>query len=213
MRNLTNANLTGADLRGAQGFVLDPTATTANTIFPDGTIQGLNLNSTNPTLLVRNYSGSSSIPIHILQGMSMNPGTSLVFQFDGNPWGSTISFDAGIPVTLGGNIELGLAPGTNPTGLLGQSIPLFDWTGVSPSGQFAQVVSGLPTRYLWNTSALYTLGQVALTLSATSDQRAVGQQRQRDVERDRQLDRRQRARSPARHRRLRHGPDERHGAP
>ena len=170
---LTNANLTGADLRGVQGlgFVLDPTATATNTILPDGTIQGLNLNSTNPTLIVRNYdyfTGNSSIPIHILQGMSMNPGTSLVFQFDGHPWGSTISFAAGIPVTLGGNIELGVAPGVDPTGLLGQSIPLFDWTGISPSGQFAQVVSDLPTRYLWNTSALYTSGQVALTLSATA---------------------------------------------
>ncbi len=162
---LTDANLTGADLRGAQNAVLT-LATTTNTIFPDGTIQGLNLDSNNPTLLVRNYSGSSSIPIHVLQGMSMNPGTSLVFQFDGNPWGSTISFDSGIPVTLGGNIELGVVPGVDPSSLLGQSLQLFNWTGVSPSGQFAQVVSDLPTRYSWNTSALYTVGKVALTISA-----------------------------------------------
>ena len=131
-------------------------------------IQGLNLNSNTPTLFVRNYSGSSRIPIHILQGMSMNPGTSLAFQFDGNLWGSTISFDAGIPVSLGGNLELGLAPGTDPAGLLGEIFQLFNWTGVSPSGQFAQVVSDLPTRYVWNTSALYSLGGVAMTLSATS---------------------------------------------
>ncbi len=163
---LTLANLTGADLRGAQGVPLG-SAITTNTILPDGTIQGLNLNATNPTLLVRNYSGSSSIPIHVLQGMSMNPGTSLAFQLDGNPWGSTISFAAGIPVTLGGNVELGLAPGVDPTGLLGQFFQLFNWTGVSPSGQFAQVVSDLPTRYLWNTSALYTFGGVALTISPT----------------------------------------------
>ena len=45
---------------------------------------------------------------------------------------------------------------------------MFDWTGVSPSGQFGQIVSNLPTRYGWDTSALYTLGQVALVLSATS---------------------------------------------
>ena len=61
--NLTNANLTGADLRGAQGFV-PGSATTTNTILPDGTIKGLHLDSNNPTLLVRNYSGN--IPIHIL---------------------------------------------------------------------------------------------------------------------------------------------------
>ena len=161
---LTDANLTGADLRGAQNAVLT-LATTTNTIFPDGTIQGLNLDANNPTLLVRNYSGSSSIPIHVLQGMSMNPGTSLVFQFDGNAWGSTISFDSGILVTLGGNIELGVVSGVDPSGLLGQSLQLFNWTGVSPSGQFAQVVSDLPTRYSWDTSALYTVGKVALTIS------------------------------------------------
>jgi len=162
---LTNAYLTEADLRGAQGFS-GSAAVTTNTVLPDGTIQGINLDGNNPTLLVCNYSGSSSIPIHILQGMSMYPWSSLVFQFDGNPWGSTISFDAGIPITLGGNIELGLAPGTNPATLVAQNVQLFDWTGVSP-GQFAQIVSDLPTRFLWNTSALYTLGQVGLTLSAT----------------------------------------------
>ncbi len=91
-----------------------------------------------------------------------------MFQLEGKPWGSTISFAEGIPVTLGGNIELGLALGTNPAGLLGQSVQLFDWTGVSPSGPFAQVVSDLPTRYGWDTSTLYTLGQVGLTLSATA---------------------------------------------
>jgi autotransporter-associated beta strand protein len=171
--NSTNANFSGADLRGEYGLALDSGNNATNTILAYGTIQGLSLSSNNPTLLVRNYSGGSiynggSYPIHILQGMSMSPGTSLVFQFDGNPWDSRILFAAGIPVALGGNIELGLAPGTNPAALLGQSLQLFDWTGVSPSGQFAQVVSDLPTRYSWNTSALYTLGQVALTLSPTS---------------------------------------------
>ncbi len=163
---LTNANLTGADLRGAQGFVLG-SATTTNTVLPDGTIHGLNLDSNNPTLLVRNYSGNipcgiSNIPIHILQGMSMNPGTSFVFQFDGNPWGSTISFDSGIPVTLGGNLELGVADGVDPATLVGDSFQLFDWTGVSPSGQFAQVINELPAGYSWDTSQLYTTGDVTL---------------------------------------------------
>ena len=156
---LTNANLTGADLRGAQGASL-VSAIATNTIFPDGTIQGLLLNSNSPTLLVRNY--SDNIPIHILQGMTMNPGTSLVFQFDGAPWGSTISFDSGILVTLDGNIELGVASGVNPTSLLGNSFQLFDWSGVSPSGQFANVTNDLPAGYIWNTSQLYTTGAVTL---------------------------------------------------
>ena len=151
--------LTGADLRGAQGVVLG-SAMTTNTILPNGTIQGLHLDSNNPTLLVRNYSGN--IPIHVLQGMSMNSGTSLVFQFDGAPWGSTISFDSGIPVTLGGKLELGLAGGVDPASLLGDNFQLFDWTGVSPSGQFAQVINDLPAGYSWDTSQLYTTGDVTL---------------------------------------------------
>ena len=88
---LTSANLTGADLRGAQGIVLGSGDTTTNTVLADGTIDGLCLDSNNPTLLVRNYSGN--MPIQVLQGMSMNPEASLVLEFDGNPWGSTISFD------------------------------------------------------------------------------------------------------------------------
>jgi hypothetical protein len=93
--------------------------------------------------------------------MSMDSGTSLVFQFDAAPWWSTISFDSGIPVTLGGNIELGVASGVNPTSLLGDSFHLFDWSSVTP-GQFANVVNNLPAGYIWNTSQLYTTGAVTL---------------------------------------------------
>ncbi|MGA2254864.1 MAG: pentapeptide repeat-containing protein, partial [Thermoguttaceae bacterium] len=116
---LTYADLTGADLRGAQGLHLDTTTTTTNTILPDGTINGLSLDSPNHPLLVRNY--RANIPIHILQGMSMNTGASLVLEFDGAPWGSTISFASGIRVRLNGNLELDLAAGVNPAGLVGDS--------------------------------------------------------------------------------------------
>ena len=95
----------------------------------------------------------------------MTTGTSLVFQFDDNPWGSTISFASGIPVALGGNLELDLVAGVTPASLLGDTFQLFNWTGVSPSGQFAQIVNDLPTGYTWNTSALYTLGEVTLVAS------------------------------------------------
>ena len=94
--------------------------------------------------------------------MSMNPGTSLMFQFDDATWGSTISFDSGIPVTLGGNLELGVMGGVDLDGLVDNTFQLFDWTGVSPSGQFAQVINDLPTGYRWDTSQLYTLGEVTL---------------------------------------------------
>jgi len=92
----------------------------------------------------------------------MSPDASLVLEFDGNPWGSTISFDAGIPVTLDGDLELDLAAGVDPAGLLGDVYQLFDWTGVSPSGQFADITNNLPAGYAWDTSQLYTSGDVML---------------------------------------------------
>jgi len=162
---LINANLTGSDLRGAQGFVPSPATTiTTNTILPDGTIQGLNLNANTATWFVRNYSGN--IPIQVLQGMSMNAGTSLVFQFDGAPWSSTISFDAGIPVTLGGNLELGVANGVDPTTLFGHSFQMFNWSGVTPSGQF-NVVNDFPASCLLDASQVYSTGNLTVLGHAT----------------------------------------------
>jgi len=169
---LASANFNAADLRGATDPNRSETfygygASLVNAIDEIGTIQGLNLSGTNLSLTIRDYSGPTPIPIRITGGMTVASGGTLQMVFDGPTWGSTISFAAGIPVALGGNLELGLAPGVDPTNLLGEIFQLFNWTGVSPSGQFAQVVSDLPTRYVWNTSALYSLGGVALTLSPT----------------------------------------------
>ena len=162
--SLAGANLAGADLRGSQGLALG-SATAVNAILPDGTMQGLHLDSNNPSLLVRNYGGN--IPIHVLQGMSVNPGTALEFQLDGAAWGSTISFASAVPVTLDGTLDLDLAAGVEPAGLLGDSFHLFDWAGVSPSGRFAQIASDLPAGYTWDTAQLYTSGEV--TLEATPE--------------------------------------------
>ena len=158
--NLADVDLTGADLRGA--FLVSASlsgAITANTILANGTVQGLTLNSTSPGFMVGNYSGSQSIPINILQGMSMTQSSSLVIAFDGNPWRSTISFAQGIPVTLGGSLVLGLAPGASSPGVFAGTIQLFNWTGVTPSGQF-NVVDNLANNYLLDTSQLYTTGNI-----------------------------------------------------
>jgi uncharacterized protein YjbI with pentapeptide repeats len=162
---ISNVNFTAADLRGAYEFVAG-SSTTTNTILPNGTIQGLNLGAADPSLVVRNYAygnyGQTPVPINVTQTASIGPGTTMQLVLDGNAWGSTISFQAGIPVTLGGNLELGLAPGVDPSTLVGDSFQLFNWTGVSPSGQF-QIVNDLSAEgYSWNTSALYTTGDVTL---------------------------------------------------
>ena len=158
--NLTGASLVGTDLRGASGFV-PGSATTTNAIFPDGTITGLNLTAANSWLIVRDYSGASQIPIRVTEGMTVSSTGTLLIQLQGN-WGSTISFDPGIPVILNGNLALGVAAGIDPAGLVGTDFRVFNWTGVSPGGQFT-LVSDLPVGLSWNTSGLYTTGHVVLT--------------------------------------------------
>lgn len=123
-------------------------------------MDGLNLDANSPTLFVRNYSGSTAI--HIREGMSLSPEATLVLELDGNPWGSRISFDAGIPVTLDGTLELDYVGTSDPASLLGDSFQVFDWTGVSPTGAFANISSNLPAGYSWDTSQLYSTGDVTL---------------------------------------------------
>jgi hypothetical protein len=77
--------------------------------------------------------------------------------FDDNPWDSLISFRSGIPLTLGGTLDLEFANGVDVGSQVGRTIHLFDWSRVSPSGQF---VIGGP--YLWDASQLYSQGDVTL---------------------------------------------------
>jgi hypothetical protein len=159
--NLTNAGfshatLIGADFRGATGAVL--LGTVYNTIQPDGTINGLSVgNGIGESLVVRNC--GANIPIKVLSQMVMGSGASLQFVLDGQPWGSTMSFASGISVTLAGELDLTVAPGTDPTALLGDTFKLFDWTGVSPTGQF-HVDSD--AGWVLDISQLYAKGQVTI---------------------------------------------------
>jgi hypothetical protein len=77
--------------------------------------------------------------------------------FDADTWDSTISFAPGIPVQLGGTLELAFAPGVNLTGQLGRTINLFDWTDVTPTGAF-----NVTSPYQWDLTQLYVSGEVTL---------------------------------------------------
>jgi hypothetical protein len=81
---------------------------------------------------------------------------------DGHAWGSTISFDAGIPVTLGGTLDVTLAAGVTPASLLAKPFQLFNWTGVTPAGTFTWQDDQAATGYVWDTSQLYNTGAVTL---------------------------------------------------
>ena len=78
--------------------------------------------------------------------------------FEADAWDSTIFFAPGIPVTLGGTLELTFAADVNLASQLGRTFDLFDWTGVAPAGAFT-----ISSPYAWDLSNLYTTGEVTLT--------------------------------------------------
>ena len=156
----STASYQAKDLRGIQG--LDLWAVTTNLILPNGHIGGLNLEG-GVLLLLRDYDGDSRysstppIPIAVDLHFAMGPGGVLQLLFEADHWDSTISFAPGIPVTLGGTLDLGFASEVNLVGQIGRTIDLFDWTGVAPTGTFSIV-----SPYAWDLSHLFTTGEVTL---------------------------------------------------
>jgi hypothetical protein len=104
-----------------------------------------------------NYAGVG-IPIVLEQHLAMDATGTLRLVFDADPWDSTISFAAGIPVARGGTLELSFAPGVDIATQSGRTIDLFDWTGVTPTGAFS-----VSSPYTWDLTNLYTTGEVTLT--------------------------------------------------
>jgi uncharacterized protein YjbI with pentapeptide repeats/formylglycine-generating enzyme required for sulfatase activity len=161
----TGANLSGADARGASFLSTDLTvANTSNLIRSNGHIAGLNLTA-GASLVVRDYDGnpaanppSGLLPIVVDQHMAMDATGALRIVFEADAWDSTISFAPGIPVALGGTLELMFADDVNPASQLGRTFDLFDWTGVNPTGAFS-----ISSPYIWDLSNLYTTGQITLT--------------------------------------------------
>lgn len=165
---LTGADFTAADARGAIWFN-QFTTTTTSLIMPDGRINGLRLLA-GGQLVVRDYDGYPwrydeygkllppiPIPITIDQDLAMGPGGTLRMVFEADAWDSTISFAPGIPVTLGGTLELTFATDVNLASQVGRTFHVFNWTGVTPAGAFA-----ISSSYTWDLSNLYSTGEVTL---------------------------------------------------
>ena len=96
-------------------------------------------------------------------------GTAGILQmvFDDQDWKSTISFDSGIPVTLGGTLKLTFKDGVDVTKLGTPTFDLFDWTGVNLNGtKFSTVDQG---SYTWDLTKLYTDGTVTFEGQTTSN--------------------------------------------
>ena len=156
--------MSGADARGANFEYAELSgANTSNLIWTNGHIYGLDLTA-GASLVVRDYDGNAAasppvgpLPIVVEQHLAMDAAGTLRMEFDADPWDSTISFAPGIPVMLGGTLELNFASDVNVGTQGGRTINLFDWSGVTPSGAFT-----VSSPYTWNLSKLYTTGEVTL---------------------------------------------------
>jgi uncharacterized protein YjbI with pentapeptide repeats len=157
----STANYQRRDLRGVWLFDLSNVDTT-NVILPWARIGGLDLGA-GGIFVVSDYEGSAHAELDVAsitieEHLIMDPGGTLRMVFEADAWDSTISFASGIPVTLGGTLELTFADNVNLASQVGRTFDLFNWTGVTPTGAFA-----VSSPYAWDLSNLYTAGQVTLT--------------------------------------------------
>lgn len=151
------ADFSLADLRSTYGLDLS-LATLTNTILSDSRVAGLDLRG-GLTLVVRDFgsSGFGALPILIEAQLTLDTTSTLQLVLDGDNWDSTIFFEAGIPVTLGGTLELLFAPDVNVAQQRGKTFQLFNWDGVSFNGLF-----DVESPHWWDLSQLHTTGQVTL---------------------------------------------------
>jgi uncharacterized protein YjbI with pentapeptide repeats len=166
--SITGANLTGAnlnstdfsrsDMRGAIGASLS-SAITRSTILPDGTIHGNNWEN---GLGVTFRNTTQNIPVRVVEKWTLDPQVWLNFSLDAQPWKSTISFDPGINVALGGELALSPAEGLDPRSLVGKTYRLFDWSGASRTGTFSKISDNIygTSYYRLDASRLYTAGEI-----------------------------------------------------
>jgi hypothetical protein len=156
--NLTGTNFSRSDMRGVVGASLSA-AITRSAILPDGIVHG---NNWEPGLGVTFRNTSQNIPVRIVEQWVPNAGWTN-FALDNQPWRSTITFDPGITVTLGGELVLSLADGQSPASMAGRTYKLFDWSGVTPNGRFSKITDNIhgTSYYTLDTSQFYTTGEVS----------------------------------------------------
>src|SRR5690606_11162540 len=102
-----------------------------------------------------------TMPVVVHDHFQITDTGTLRMIFEADPWDSTISFEEGIPVTLGGTLALTFAADVDLATQVGRTLNLFDWTGVNPTGSFA-----IWSPHVWDTSSLYTTGEVTFLAAA-----------------------------------------------
>jgi uncharacterized protein YjbI with pentapeptide repeats len=166
LSSITGADFTAADLRGILGDATP--AASRNAILPHGIVAGLEL-AAGETLVVRDDDGVPDPPpqpwltprppieVLIVDRLTMSEGSALQLEFDADHWDSLISVGFRT-VELGGALELRFANDVDVSTQVGRTLRIFDWTGVSPSGEF-----DVSSSYLWDLSELYSTGEARLT--------------------------------------------------
>ena len=141
-------------------------ASSEGAILPDGRIEGLVLGAAE-RFVVRDYEPPEkwwvspvSVPITVESSMSLDPDAVLRMIFEDGDWASTISFEPGIDVVLGGTLELTFDDDVRPDALIGATFDLFDWDGAVRTGEFDRIVTEWDA--VWDTSGLYSTGEVTL---------------------------------------------------
>jgi uncharacterized protein YjbI with pentapeptide repeats len=156
---LTDADLSMADLRGAAISTqqIGSASSTKGMIQADGSLSDLRVGA-GERVNVWDYDGD--IPITVESEMIVDPAGTLRMVFSDYSWGSPITFQPGVNVTLDGSLELLFADGVEPADLIDATFDLFDWEGATVTGTFDQIVTA--ANVVWNTSNLYTSGTVTL---------------------------------------------------
>ncbi len=161
---IESSDFTGADARAATDLlspyrgVVPTLLASHNFIYPDGHIEGLDILA-DEIMRLWDYNLENHIPIVVEEMMAVDDEGMLRAVFEDDDWGSTISFEAGISVSLDGTLEL-LFEDVDPTNLIGTTFQLFDWSGVTPVGIFDAIAT--QNGAVWDTSALYSSGHVTL---------------------------------------------------
>ena len=173
----TAADLYGADSRGSVNLPYEDARDYDNFVQPDGHMDGLILQNGDYFRvwdymgLDTDYDGQPDTPlgIHVSGGFHINEnvmdgevtvteGGKLIIAMDyDDDWGSTISFEEGIEVKFGGIFKVEFRDGYE-LGLGSHEWQIFDFTGVTPVGEFQEFVPETLVNRTWDFSQLTTEG-------------------------------------------------------
>ena len=111
-------------------------------IVPDGVIHGLVVEPED-RIRLWDYDPKTALPIEVQDQFTVDTESNLRIVFEDAVWGSMLTLDGGIDVLLGSTLGLLINP--DEERMLASTVrvtfDLFGWTGVTPTGQFAEITT------------------------------------------------------------------------